>query len=528
MIGVEKNLRDLNKKYRNYHQARWDEPIIFELSTPGERGLLLPDVESEVESIGLPTLGSMERKVPPALPEMSQMRVLKHYLHLSQENIGADETVDIGQGTCTMKYSPKVNDRLALLPGFADIHPLQDESTVQGALEIIYKTEEMLKAISGMDRFCMHAGGGSQAILIITTIIRNWVDSQGLSGKKDEIITTLFSHPSNPACAALKGFKIITIFPDQYGRPDIKAMEAAVNERTAALLITNPEDTGIYNFRIKEFTKLVHDVGGLCSYDQANANAILGITRAREADFDLCFFNLHKTFSSPHGCGGPGCGAVGVRENLVPFLPSPLVGYNEREDRYFFDYDNPSKTTKIKDFYGVLPAIVRAYAWIRTLGPDWLRETARVAVLNNNYLFKKITSLAGVSTPYAPGEFRMEQVRYSLKKLKDETGIGISSVINRMFDYGMHLWTSHEPWVVPEPFTIEPTESYSKKELDEYLAVLERVISECYETPDVVHDAPLNSAIHHTDHDILDDPRRWAITWRSYQKKYNGYFDMKE
>jgi glycine dehydrogenase subunit 2 len=179
----------------------------------------------------------------------------------------------------------------------------------------------------------------------------------------------------------------------------------------------------------------------------------------------------------------------------------------------------------VKDFYGVLPAITRGYAWIAALGPRWLREVSRVAVLNNNYMFKKIMAMRGVGAPYAKGELRMEQVRYSLQKLKDETGIGVSHFINRMFDYGMHLWSSHEPWIVPEPFTVEPTESYSKAELDEYLAVLEQVIKECYETPDVVLHAPHKSAVRHFDHDILEDPARWAITWRSYQKKYSGYFE---
>ncbi|MDR3166051.1 MAG: aminomethyl-transferring glycine dehydrogenase subunit GcvPB [Synergistaceae bacterium] len=517
--------KDFKKKYREYHQARWDEPIIFELSQKGERGVILPEAEPEVAAVPLPELGTMARKTPPRLPEMSQMRVLKHYLHLSQENIGADETVDIGQGTCTMKYSPKINDRLANISDFADVHPRQDESTIQGSIEIMYRMEQMLKAISGMDRFCLHPGGGSQAILVIATVLRAWLDAQGLSGEKDEIITTIFSHPSNPACAAIKGFKTITVYPDKNGRPDLDAMRAAVSPRTAALFITNPEDIGIYNEHITEFTKLVHDAGGLCAYDQANANALLGIARAREAGFDLCFFNIHKTFSSPHGCGGPGCGAIGVREHLVKYLPAPLVGFDAKENRYFLDYESPSKDVRVKDFYGVLPALTRGCAWIMSLGPDWLREVSRVAVLNNNYIFKKVTAMRGVSAPYAEGEYRMEQVRYSLRKLKDETGIGAAELINRMFDYGMHLWSSHEPWIVPEPFTIEPTESYSKAEIDEYLAVLEHVIDECYTEPETVKSAPHKSAIHRFDHDILDDPERWAITWRSYLKKYKNYFE---
>jgi glycine dehydrogenase subunit 2 len=524
---------DMNKKIRDFHQARWDEPVIFELSAPGERGVLVPEGSSEIDEAGKEALAGlpagMLRTAPPALPEMGQMKVVKHFLRLSQENLGADFNIDIGQGTCTMKYSPKVNDRLAASPKVADLHPLQDESTLQGALEILYRTEQLLKSISGLDRFCLHPGGGSQALSGIAAIIRAWVDDHGLQDQKDEIITTIFSHPSNPAVAKLKGFKIITIYPDPVtGRPDFEAFRAAVSDRTAALMITNPEDIGLYNDRIREFTDLVHAHGGICSYDQANANGILGITRAKEAGFDLCFFNIHKTFASPHGCGGPGCGVIGAAEHLVPYLPVPLVSYCEKGQRYYLDTDLPQTVGKMKDFYGVLPAVVRAYAWIMNLGAEGLREVARVSILNNNYVFRKVLKMKGAGAPpYAEGEHRMEQVRYSFLRMKEETGIGFAEVQNRIFDYAGHIWSSHEPFIVPEPFTIEPTESYSKDELDEYLAVLERIVEEAYTDPEILKHAPHKSVIHHIDHDYLEDPARWAITWRMYKKRFDGYFQPK-
>jgi len=515
---------------RDFHQAKWDEPVIFELSTPGERGVLLPGTEPEIAALGNPWEDlpkELHRTTPPALPEMSQMRVLKHYLRLSQENLGADLNIDIGQGTCTMKYSPKINDQFATSPKLAELHPLQAPSTVQGTLEILYETEQFLKEISGLDRFCLHPGGGSQAILGIGSVIRNWVDANGMADRKDEIVTTIFSHPSNPAVAKIKGFKVITIYPDPVtGRPDMKAFMAAVNERTAALLITNPEDIGLYNPSIREMTDLVHSVGGLCSYDQANANGVLGIARAREAGFDLCFFNLHKTFSSPHGCGGPGSGVLGVQKHLVPFLPAPVVDVDD-QGNYFLQYEGVDRENRIKDYYGVLPAIVRAYAWMLSLGDEGLREVARVSILNNNYIFRKILRIPGADAPFAAGEHRMEQVRYSWQGLKDATGCGVADVQNRIFDFGMHIWTSHEPWIVPEPFTIEPTESYSKDELDEYVAVLEQIVREAHENPDILKKAPHRSTIHHVDHDVLEDPKRWAITWRAYNRKYRGYFEAR-
>jgi glycine dehydrogenase subunit 2 len=379
-----------------------------------------------------------------------------------------------------------------------------------------------------MDRFCMHFGGGSQALLGIATAIRGWVDAKGESQTRDEIITTIFSHPTNPAVAKLKGFKVITIYPDKNGLPDYEAMKAAVSSRTAAFMVTNAEDTGIFNPRIREYTDMVHSAGGLCSYDQANANGLFGVTRAREAGFDICFYNLHKTFSSPHGCGGPGSGVIGVREELLPFMPGPLVGRDARQDRYFLEQGGTGEDLRVKEYYGVLPAMVRAYAWIMSLGSEGLKEVSRVCVLNNNYFLKKVLEMPGTSAPYAEGKPRMEQVRFSLQRLREETGCGIADVQNRIFDFGLHIWTSHEPFIVPEPFTLEPTESYSKDELDEYLAALRHIIHEAYTTPEVLKEAPHRSCVHHIDHDYFDDPQKWAITWRAYRKKYDGYFQPKQ
>jgi glycine dehydrogenase subunit 2 len=464
---------------------------------------------------GLPD--GMRRKTPPKLPEIAQPQVLRHYDRLSQENLGTDLNIDVGQGTCTMKYSPKVNDQMARNTKISELHPLQDERTVQGILEIMYRFEQILKEISGMDRFTLQPGAGSAAIYTNAAIIRAYHASLSQSEQKDEIITTIFSHPSDAACAKTAGFKVITLYPDEDGYPDLEGLKTVVSERTAGLMITNPEDTGIFNPKIDQFVNAVHQVGGLCSYDQANANGILGITRAREAGFDLCHFNLHKTFSSPHGCGGPGAGVTGVTRELVRFLPVPLVDFDGT--KYFLDYDLPESIGKIRPFYGVAQVILRAYAWVRSLGADGLREAAEIAVLNNNYLLSKMLKIRGVSAPYARGKHRIEQVRYSWETLTRETGVHSEQIGLRAADFGVHYWTSHHPFIVAEPCTLEPTESYSREELDEYLAILSHVAHEAYTDPGLVNSAPHNSTIHSIDPTPLDDPSLWATTWRAYQRK---------
>ncbi|MHC4728681.1 MAG: aminomethyl-transferring glycine dehydrogenase subunit GcvPB [Planctomycetota bacterium] len=509
-------------KVRNFHQAKWDEEIIFELDTPGQCGVLTPQIEPEIEQLVgdcLSTLPQdMKRIQPPELPEVSQMRVLKHFLRLSQQCLGADFNIDIGQGTCTVKYNPKINEVLAGNENASQIHPLQDQSTVQGALEIMYKLESFLKEISGMDRFSLQPSSGSAAIFIMASMIQAYHESRGEAEQRDEIITTIFSHPSDAAAAAVKGYKVITLYQNEDGLPDAEALKKVVSNRTAGLLITNPEDTGIFNPRIVEFTRIVHQAGGLCGYDQANANGILGITRAKEADFDLSFFNLHKTFGAPHGCGGPGSGSLGVNKKLIEFLPVPLVGFDG--EKYFLDYNLPNTIGKTRSFYGVFPVILKAYAWIMSLGANGLKEAANIAVLNNNYMLEKIKKIKGAAAPYAKDRHRIEQVRYSWEKLFADTGITTEEVTFRLADFGFHLWSSHHPFVVPQPFTIEPTESYSKDELDEYLAGLEHVVREAYEDPEKLKGAPYNSVVHKIDHSTLDDPKKWAITWRSYLKKH--------
>ncbi len=507
---------------RRFHQASWDEPVIFEQSVPGARGVLPPLAEPGITAL----VGSPASELPegigraslPALPELSQLHVLRHYLRLSQETLGVDLNIDVGQGTCTMKYSPKVNDQLVRSPKVADTHPAQDPATVQGTLEMLWRLERMLAEISGMDRISLQPASGSAAIWTNVAMIRACHEARGEGAQRDEVITTIFSHPSNAAAAKVAGYKVVTLYPDADGYPDLEALRAAVSERTAALLIANPEDTGIFNPRIEAFVRAVHEAGGLCSYDQANANGILGITRARDAGFDVCHFNMHKTFSTPHACGGPGAGAVGVSAALAPFLPRPTI--ERAGDRYLLDDDRPQSIGKVRPWYGVTANLLRAYAWVMSLGADGLREVAETAVLNNNYLMHKVLEIRGVSAPYATGRRRIEQVRYSWEALAADTGVHSEDIGYRAADFGAHYWTSHHPYVVPEPMTLEPTESYSMGDLDEYAAILAAIAREAHEAPETLLSAPHRSTIHRIDHSPLDDPGQWAITWRAYRRKH--------
>ncbi|MGB9590977.1 MAG: aminomethyl-transferring glycine dehydrogenase subunit GcvPB [Candidatus Kryptoniota bacterium] len=503
-----------------YHQARWNEPIIYELGGQDERGILIPQ-EGQISTKDLEKFipPNMIRKDPPALPELSQVETLRHFLRLSQENLGAGFVPDVGMATSTVKYNPPINERIVKNPKLIKVHPLQDEDTIQGILEIIYHLEQFIKEISGMDRVSFQPRSGSQAIYTNVSIMRAYHRKNGEGEKRDEIITTIFSHPSDAAVPHTAGYKVITLYPEEKGYPSVESLKAAVSERTAGLLITNPDDTGIFNPHISEFVEIIHDIGGLCIYDQANANGLLGITRAREVGFDMCHFNLHKTFSTPHASGGPGAGATCVVEKLDPFLPIPTVEFDGQ--KYWLNYDRPDTIGKVAAFYGSIPNLVRAFTWILAHGSEGLREVSSVAVLNNNYLMKKILQIPGIEAPFEPGAPRIEQVRYSWKGITEKTGVTIMEIANRSVDYAMHFFFSHHPYVVPDPATLEPTESYSYRDLDNYAHQWAKIADEAYNQPEIIRQAPHSAPIHKmVDLSFLDDPKKWSPSWRSYKRKH--------
>jgi len=506
-----------------YRAVRWQEPIIFQLSKKGRRGFIPPKVEEAVKSQAGDVLSELpdriRRKEPPALPELAEPQVVRHYIRLSQQNFGVDSGINVGTGTTTLKYNPKINETLARSPKIAELHPLQDESTVQGILQVMHELGLWLCEISGMDECSVQPRAGASAVFANARIMHAYHESRG-EGHKDEVITTVLSHPCDGASPAMAGYKVVTLYPnEETGVPDIEALKAAASNRTAGIMITDPYDTGVFDPNLEEYIKIVHEVGGLVAIDQANANSVLGRLRVGDAGADMCHFNLHKSFAIPHASCGPGSAPICVKAKLAKFLPIPQVRLNE--SRYYLDYDVPDSIGKVGGFFGVVPNVLRAYAWILSMGKEGLLTTSEVAVMNNNYLIKKLQNVRGVALPWSKAHpFRLQEARFSLEQMKRDTGIGIDDLNRRIVDFGIQrCFTSHEPWFVPEPFTPEPPESASKEDLDKFVEVLDRISEEAYSTPDVIRTAPHNCAISKIDTSYSHDPSKWALTWRAYQKK---------
>jgi glycine dehydrogenase subunit 2 len=504
-----------------YHAAVWDEPLITELGRSGRRGLVVPGMAEE----GAEPVGTANSLVPksalrtssPVLPEMSEFEVFRHYLRLSQQTLGM-MGVDLF-GTCTMKYNPVMSESLSRLPQVREVHPLQDERTIQGLLEVIYEFDVMLRELSGMDRFVFQAGGGADAAYASVCVTRAYFESLGQLAQRNEIITTIQAHPCNAATAAAGGFDVITLPLEESGYPSVEALRSAVSPRTAALMVNNPDDMGIYNPHITEWVDIVHAAGGLCFYDHANFNGVMGKLRAHELGFDACMFMLHKTFGAPKGGGGPAVGAYGCSAALEPFLPGPLVNNDEG---YFRLVEPAQSIGNVREFLGNIPQIFKAYAWTRAMGAQGIDEASDISVLASNYIDARLVKIPGVTRahPHLPG-YRMEMTRYSLATLTNDTGVTVIDVQNRMTDFGIDaMWLSHEPWIVPEPFTPEAGEAWSKEDIDEWIEVLSTVCAEAYSTPDVVRTSPHNQVTRRADASPLEHEQAWATTWRSYQKKH--------
>ena len=515
---------------RRYRAPVWDEPVVMTMGVPGRRGFVAPDFEPATAGMVPPATdlvpSAMRRRTPPALPEMSEPDVLRHFLHLSQETLGM---MGISLfGTCTMKYNPRVNEALVARPALAALHPRQDDSTLQGVLSILHDFDLILRELSGMDQFGFQAAGGADAAYTHTCVTRAYHAARGELGQRDEIITTIQAHPCNPATAATAGFKVITLQLEESGYPSVEALKAALSNRTAALMVNNPDDMGVYNPHMKEWIRLVHATGGLCFYDHANFNGVMSKIRARDLGFDACMFMLHKTFGVAKGGGGPAVGAYGCTAALAPFLPRPLVV--KEGDRYRLDDDRPQSVGKVREFLGNVQQVVKAYAWTRSMGAEGIAEASDLSVLANNYMEKALLAIPGVTRSHAEQtSHRMEMTRYSLGTLFEATGITAVDVQNRMVDYGIDaFWLSHEPWIVPQPFTPEAGEMWSKEDIDTWVAVLGKVCEEAHTDPTLVRTAPHNHPIHQIDSTPLEDPARWAMTWRAHVRKNGGRVGVPE
>ena len=504
-----------------FHAAKWDEPVVMAIGRPGARGQLFPAPEPEVlDAAGAaPIPASMARKDRPDLPEITEFEAQRHYLHLSQMTLGMMGVSLFG--TCTMKYNSKTSEFATWRPELAEVHPYQHPDTLQGVLSIIHEFDTILRSLSGMDQFVFQAGGGADAAYTMTAVARAYWADRGMLGQRTEMVTTIQAHPCNPATAAA-GFRVINLPLEENGYPSLDALKAAVSDRTALIMLNNPDDMGIYNPEITEWVKAAKAVGALCFYDHANFNGVMGKLSARELGFDACMFMLHKTFGAPKAGGGPAVGAYGCTADLAPYMPSPIV--TRTGDLYALDEDRPKSCGKIREFWGNVPQVVKAWAWARAMGAEGIQTASDISVVANNYMDHRLSQIPGLAKSN-PGntQRRMEMTRWSLGPLHEETGIGTVEFANRMADYGIDpWWMSHEPWIVPQPFTPEAGELWSREDIDHWIDVVAQIVREARETPDLVKTAPHNQPIAQVKGAVFDDPAQWAMTWRAYLRKRAG------
>ncbi|MDF1537631.1 MAG: aminomethyl-transferring glycine dehydrogenase subunit GcvPB [Candidatus Thorarchaeota archaeon] len=500
-----------------YRQAYWDEPIIFEMSTPGVIGHAFPAIDAETRRVvgdATKTIpDALKRKHTPNLPEVSEPAVVRHFTRLSQMNFSVTQGT-YPLGSCTMKYNPIVNDFSASQSGFAWLHPYQDVSQVQGSLELMWELEKWLAEITGMSEVTLQPSAGAQGeftgVLVIRAYHKCITDE---CEQRTEIIIPDAAHGTNPASAAMAGYRIVVIPSDKDGLVDIDAVKAAAGPKTAGLMLTNPNTIGVFEKNIEEIAGIVHDSGGLLYYDGANFNAIMGITRPGDMGFDVVHLNLHKTFSTPHGGGGPGAGPVGVTKELAEFLPVPRVRRDEN-DVFCLDYNLPRSIGRVQSFYGNFGVLVRAYAYTYALGKQGLKKSSEIAVLNANYVAHHIRKIPGFTLPYSQDDPRMHECVISAEELKDETGVTAMDVAKRLLDFGIHSPTVYFPLIVPEAMMIEPTESESKQEIDAMIAIYEQISKEAHETPEVVTRAPHSTALRELDGHYAAHPKTVTLSWR--------------
>ncbi len=480
-----------------YRQAKYDEPLIIELSKEGREGFSLPEVEVEIPE-------EWERKEL-ELPEVSEPQVVRHFLRLSQMAYGVD-TGTYPLGSCTMKYNLKISEIVTKFPGLAYLHPYQDERTVQGALKILYELQEMTARVTGMDSVSLQPSAGAHGEFTGMLIAKAYFEDKG--EERDEVIVPDSAHGTNPASAAMAGFKVIEIPSKEDGTVDLKALEAAVSEKTAALMLTNPNTLGIFESEILEISEVLHDQGALLYYDGANLNGIMGYTTPGKMGFDMVHVNFHKTFSAPHGGGGPGGGAIGVKKFLKEFLPVPIV--RKEGERYYLDYSLRKTIGKVRSFYGNFLVLVKAYVYMKMAGKD-LKKATEHAVLNSNYLKRRVERILEV-----PGkDLRKHEFVASAQKQKKERGISALDICKALLDRGLHAPTMYFPLIVREALMIEPTETESKEELDRYYEALKEILEE---PPEMVRESPRNTSVRRIKD--VEANKKPILTWKEIMRTF--------
>ena len=472
----------------SFRQAYWDEPLLLEKRSA-------PDEAVDLTDLVPPKL----RRDRLGIPNLPEHEVVRHFTRLSQMNFGID-TGFYPLGSCTMKFNPKFTEELAALPAVARIHPDQDETTMQGALRLLYELQDMLARIAGMDAVTVQPAAGAQGEHTGLLLAQAYHHDRG--EERHQVILPDTAHGTNFASAGMLGFEIVEI-PSKDGRVDLKALEAASGEKTLAFMLTNPNTLGIFEDHVLDIAEVVHDAGGLLYYDGANFNAILGRTSPGKMNFDIVHFNLHKTFTTPHGGGGPGAGPVGVRRPLEPFLPVPVIGLDGRG--YHLNYDRPKSIGKVRAWYGNFALLVRAYAYILRMGGNGLREVSDHAVLNANYVRHRLQGVLDV--PF--GGLRKHEFVASAAKLGSR-GVRTVDLAKRLMDFGYHPPTVYFPHLVEEALMIEPTETETKETLDGFVDALTKIVGE---SPDILHGAPHNTAVARVDE--VQAAREPVLSWRT-------------
>jgi len=502
-------------------QAKWIEPLLFERSSPGVIAHQFPVAEDGVRKAASLTKilpKSMRRITPPKIPEVSEPDVVRHFTRLSQMNYA----VSLGTyplGSCTMKYNPELNNWAAMQPGFSWLHPLQDVSTAQGALEMMWELEHWLGEITGMDAVTLQPAAGAQGEWTGVMMMREYhrcVTHE--CEQRNEMLIPDAAHGTNPASAAMAGYNVVVLPSSKEGLVDLDALKAAAGPRTAGLMLTNPNTIGVFEKNIGEIAGIVHDAGGLVYYDGANFNAIMHKVRPGDMGFDVVHLNLHKTFSTPHGGGGPGAGPVGVKNKLAEFLPVPRI-IKTKDGSFDLDYDRPRSIGKVKSFYGNFGVLVRAYAYTYSLGREGLKRASEVAVLNANYIAHHVRKIPGFTLPFSQDAPRMHECVISAEELKEKTGVTAMMVAKRLLDFGVHSPTVYFPLIVPEALMIEPTETESKQELDYFIEVLRQISKEAHETPDKVNSAPHSTSVRRLDEYRSAHPKTLTLSYKMYQER---------
>jgi glycine dehydrogenase subunit 2 len=474
--------------------------LIFELSKPGCSGAMLPPCDVPLRPVGelLPRDVLAEKPLP--LPELSEPDIVRHFVNLSTLNMSVD-THFYPLGSCTMKYNPKRNERIAGMPGFANLHPYQSDDTVQGMLELLYKSQQILAEIAGLPAVSLQPAAGAQGELTALLVAAAYFRDAGIA--KSVVLIPDGAHGTNPASAAMAGFDTLPVKSSDDGLIDLDDLRARLDDRVAVLMITNPNTLGIFETRIAEIAEMVHAVGGLVYLDGANMNAILGITRPGDFGADLMHFNPHKTFSGPHGGGGPGAGPIAVAEKLAPYLPSPLVV--QQSTGYRLDYDRPMSIGRVRSFFGNVGVLVRMYCYIRSHGPAGLRKISENAVLNANYLLSRVKHIL----PVPRGDRCMHEFVASAARIKADRDISAMDIVKRLLDYGFHAPTVYFPLIVKEAIMVEPTETESKATLDAFADTLECII---HETREQLHDAPSSTPVSRPDE--VQAARQPKLVWK--------------